>query len=69
MLASTSEVLNVRSGQWEPLEVAINAHADNRLTPADDYVRWPQGYVKVRVGRTEPHETRVYCALSGELGA
>ncbi len=64
----TVEVMNYRTGQWEPLEVEPGHSRPTALRPPDDYVRWPEGRAKIRLSREQPHETYVSCTLSGALG-
>jgi hypothetical protein len=63
-----AEVQNVRTGAWEPLNVDPGRRVTTLLSPPNDYVRWPQGWVKVRLSRDATLHTRVYCSMSGVLG-
>ncbi len=63
-----AEVQNVRTGAWEPLSVDPGRRVTTPLSPPNDYVRWPQGWVKVRLSRDAALQTHVSCSMSGVLG-
>jgi hypothetical protein len=63
-----AEVQNVRTGSWEPLNVDPGRRVTTALSPPNDYVRWPQGWVKVRLSQDAPLQTHVSCSMSGVLG-